>query len=159
MLRGFAAEHPEALLGYLIRIATNATHDHFKHRHSQASGGDAPHVSTTDVDAAAGSDVEGTQERAEYEILVNEIDELLKKRLGGPDEERDRMIFWLYFRQGMTTSEIASVPTVGLSVKGVGSVIERLKHLVRDQIIGPQPEMDIEEKAKAPEVSYSMLGE
>jgi len=30
--------------------------------------------------------------------------------LTGPDEERDRMIFWLYFRQGMSTKEIVSLP-------------------------------------------------
>lgn len=46
------------------------------------------------------------------------------------------MIFWLYFRQGMSTKEIASLPTVGLGAKGVGSVIERLKHAIREQILG-----------------------
>jgi RNA polymerase sigma-70 factor, ECF subfamily len=159
MLQVFAQAHPDALLGYLIKMATNATHDHFKHRYSQTSGGEAPHVSTADVDAAAGSEIEGTLQRAEYDILVNEIDEMLANGLSGPDEQRDRMIFWLYFRQGMTTSEIASVPTVGLGAKGVGSVIERLKHLVRDQIVGSKSNSDIEEKAKASENSYSMLGE
>ena len=46
------------------------------------------------------------------------------------------MIFWLYFRQGMSTKEIALLPTIRLSAKGVGSVIERLKHGVRQQIVG-----------------------
>jgi hypothetical protein len=46
------------------------------------------------------------------------------------------MIFWLYFRQGMSTKEIASLPTIGLGTKGVGSVIERLKHSIRAQILG-----------------------
>jgi hypothetical protein len=46
------------------------------------------------------------------------------------------MIFWLYFRQGMSTKEIASLPTIGLGTKGVGSVIERLKHGLREQIVG-----------------------
>ena len=46
------------------------------------------------------------------------------------------MIFWLYFRQGMSTKEIASLPTIGLRAKGVGSVIERLKHYIREQILG-----------------------
>jgi len=45
------------------------------------------------------------------------------------------MIFWLYFRQGMSTKEIASLPSVGLGTKGVGSVIERLKHSIREQIL------------------------
>jgi hypothetical protein len=36
----------------------------------------------------------------------------------------------------MSTKEIASLPAVGLSTKGVGSVIERLKHAIRDRILG-----------------------
>jgi hypothetical protein len=48
------------------------------------------------------------------------------------------MIFWLYFRQGMTSREIASLPGVGLGTKGVGSVIERLKRLIREQIAAPE---------------------
>jgi RNA polymerase sigma-70 factor (ECF subfamily) len=60
----------------------------------------------------------------------------LKRCLSGPEQERDRMIFWLYFRQGMSTKEIASLPTIGLGAKGVGSVLERLKHGIREQILG-----------------------
>jgi hypothetical protein len=45
------------------------------------------------------------------------------------------MIFWLYFRRGMSIKEIASLPTIGLGAKGVGSVIDRLKHCVREQIL------------------------
>ena len=71
-----------------------------------------------------------------FGVFLNEIDEHLKRALTGPDQERDRMIFWLYFRQGMSTKEIALLPTIRLSAKGVGSVIERLKHGVRQQIVG-----------------------
>jgi hypothetical protein len=45
------------------------------------------------------------------------------------------MIFWLYFRQGLSTREIASLPGIGLGAKGVGSVIERLKRSIREQIL------------------------
>ena len=137
-LRDFAVQRPEAILGYLKRTAANATHDYFKHGHSQSSGGDHPHVSTADVDPEAGIEVHGSQERIAFEVFLNEIDEHLKRCLTGPDQERDRMIFWLYFRQGMSTKEIASLPAIGLGTKGVGSVIERLKLSLRDQILGTQ---------------------
>jgi hypothetical protein len=52
------------------------------------------------------------------------------------------MIFWLYFRQGMSTKEIASLPTIRLGTKGVGSVIERLKHSIREQILGSRSDSD-----------------
>ena len=154
LLRDFAIQHPDAILGYIKRIAVNATHDHFKHERSQSSGGDKPHVSTSDVDPEAGGEARGSVEKIAFEIFLKEIDDHLKQSLTGPDEERDRMIFWLYFRQGMSTKEIASLPGIGLSAKGIGSVIERLKHCIRGQIVGVPNDADPEQgdaKSKSPQ--------
>ena len=146
LLRDFAVQHPEAILGYLKKTAANATLDYFKHGHSQSSGGDRPQVSTSDVDPEAGNEALGSQERIAFGVLLNEIDEHLKRGLTGPDQKRDRMIFWLYFRQGMSTKEIASLPTIRLGAKGVGSVIERLKHCIREQILGSRSDSDDAQK-------------
>jgi hypothetical protein len=90
--------------------------------------------------------------------LFTEIDEHLKYCLTGADQERDHMIFWLYFRQGMSTKQIASLPTIGLSAKGVGSVIERLKHGIQEQILGFRSDSDdgegVESKADSLANSY-----
>jgi DNA-directed RNA polymerase specialized sigma subunit len=51
----------------------------------------------------------GSQEKNRFRTVFDEIDEHLKRCLTGPEQERDRMIFWLYFRQGMSTKEIASL--------------------------------------------------
>jgi RNA polymerase sigma-70 factor, ECF subfamily len=144
LLRDFAIQHPEAILGYLKKTAANATRDYFKHGHSQSSGGDNPHVSTSDVDPEAGNEVEGSEDKIAFGVLLNEIDDRLKRCLTGPEPDRDRMIFWLYFRQGMSTKEIASLPTIALGAKGVGSVIERLKHGIREQILetGSDPQRE-----------------
>jgi RNA polymerase sigma-70 factor (ECF subfamily) len=141
-LRDFAIQHPNAILGYIKITAANTTHDYFKHLHSQSAGGDKPHVSTSDVAPEPGNEVHGSEERIAFGIFLKEIDEHLKHRLTGPDQERDRMIFWLYFRQGMSTKEIASLPTIGLSAKGVGSVIERLNYCIREQILGIRPDSE-----------------
>jgi len=142
LLRDFAIQRPDAILGYLKRTAANATHDYFKHRHTQSSGGNHDHLCVTDIDPAGGKETDGSQEKVALEVLLTEIDEHLKRCATGPDQERDRMIFWLYFRQGMSTTEIASLSAIGLSAKGVGSVIERLKYSVRDQILGVRPESE-----------------
>jgi RNA polymerase sigma-70 factor, ECF subfamily len=142
LLRDFAVQHPEAILGYVKKTAANLTHDYFKHGNSQSSGGARPHVSTSDVDLEAGNEVDGSQEKIAFGIFLNELDDRLKRSLTGQDQERDRMVFWLYFRQGMSTKEIASLPAIGLSSKGVGSVIERLKHFIREQIITSPPASD-----------------
>jgi len=158
LLRDFAIQRPESIMGYLKKTAANATHDYFKHGHSQSSGGDNRHVSTSDVEPEAGKEVHGSEEKVAFGVFLNEIDEHLKRCLSGPDQERDRMIFWLYFRQGMSTKEIASLPTIGLGAKGVGSVIERLKHSIREQILGSRSDFDdsegIELKAKSLANSY-----
>jgi RNA polymerase sigma-70 factor (ECF subfamily) len=153
LLRDFAIEHPEAILGYVKKTAANATHDYFKHGHSLSSGGDNPHVSTSDVEPEAGKEVQGSEEKIAFGVFLNEIDEHLKRCLTGPDQERDRMIFWLYFRQGLSTKEIASLPAIGLGAKGVGSVIERLKQGIREQILGNVSDSDdageVESKANS----------
>jgi RNA polymerase sigma-70 factor, ECF subfamily len=136
LLRDFAIHHPEAILGYVKKTAANVTHDYFKHRRSQSSGGMQPHISTSDVDPEAGKEVDGNHGRITIQILLKQIDDHLQRTLLGSDRERDRTIFWLYFRQGMSTREIASIPTIALSAKGVGSVIERLKQCVRAHILG-----------------------
>src|SRR5205085_9859049 len=124
------------------KIAANATHDHFKHGHSQSSGGDKSHLSAGDVDPEAGAEIHGSEEKIAFGIFLSEINEYLKRCLTGPDRERDRNIFWLYFRQGMSTKEIASLPAVGLGTKGVGSVIERLKRSIRQHILRVQFDSD-----------------
>jgi RNA polymerase sigma-70 factor, ECF subfamily len=134
-LREFAIKRPEAVLGYLKRIAANATHDYFKHSHSQSAGGESWHVSTVDIDPEAEDGADGGPDSLALGIFLREIDEHLTHCLIGPDQERDRMIFWLYFRQGMSTREIACLPGIGLGTKGVGSVIERLKRAIREQIL------------------------
>ena len=154
LLRDFSVQHPEGILAYLRKIAANAAHDHFKHGHTQSGGGDNPHVSTTDIEPEAGKEIDGSEEKIAFGVFLNEIDDHLKASLTGPDGERDRMIFWLYFRQGMSSKEIASLPTIGLGAKGVGSVIERLKHCVRKQIVGAGLDSAYEEhgaKSKIPQ--------
>src|SRR6266496_2406270 len=155
LLRDFAIQRPEAILGYLKKTAANTTHDYFKHGHSQSSGGDEPHVSTSDIEPEAGNEAHGSKERIALGVFLTEIDEHLKHSLTGPDQDRDRMIFWLYFRQGMSTKEIASLPTIRLGTKGVGSVIERLKHGIREQILGIRSASDDGEGVKSKANSHS----
>ena len=146
LLCAFAIRHPKAILGYLKTTAANVTHDYFKHVRNQTSGGDKRHVSTSEVDPEAGNEVNGSEEKIAFEIILHEVDEHLKRGLTGPDAERDRKIFWLYFRQGMSTEEIHSLPTIGLSPKGVGAVIERLKRCLRERILGSTTDSDDDEE-------------
>lgn len=159
LLRDFAVQYPEATLGYIKKIAANITHDHFKHGRSQTSGGDKTHVSTSDVDPEAGRQVYGSAETMDFGVLLKELDDHLTRGSAGPDQQRDRMIFWLYFRQGMSNREIASLPTIGLGAKGVGSVIERLKRVIRGLILGDRQNfVEISERVKSKSPRELVLG-
>ena len=66
-------------------------------------------------------------------MLYAEMDERMRSN---PNvvTERDRAIFWLYYRQGLTAEEIAGLPAVTLSAKGVESVLRRVAQWLRIQL-------------------------
>ncbi len=134
-LRDFVVQHPDAIPGYIKTIAANVVHDHFKSRHSQKRGAGRIQESLEDVDPKAGSESLGSQGAMERQILLKQIDQCLGTCAAGPDQERDRIIFWLYYQQGMSAKAIAALPTVGLTAKGVESAILRLTRLVRQRIV------------------------
>jgi RNA polymerase sigma-70 factor (ECF subfamily) len=143
LVRDFALLHPHAVLGYIKAIAVNVAHDYFRSLHSQKrhSGENAQLVHS--VDSQAPSDSLAGQHAIEQTILLKQLDRWLDKCLGVDDRERDRLIFWLYYRQGMSPKAIAAVPTVGLTAKGVESVIFRLTRAIREQVAGTRSQASL----------------
>jgi RNA polymerase sigma-70 factor (ECF subfamily) len=135
LLLDFAIEHPDAVAGYIKTIAVNVAHDHFKALYSQKRGAGTARESLEDIDPKAGNESIGGQTAMEREILLRQIDKYLERCSEGPDQERDRLIFWLYYQQGMSAKAIAALPTIGLTAKGVESAILRLTRLVREQVV------------------------
>jgi RNA polymerase sigma-70 factor (ECF subfamily) len=158
LLRDFAVQHPEAVAGYIKTIAVNVAHDHFKSLHSQKRGSGETSQLLEDVEPQARSGDLGGQAAMEREVLLKQIDRCLETCSEGPDQERDRLIFWLYYQQGMSAKAIAALPTVGLTAKGVESAIFRLTRLVREQIAGLRPQTSgstqLGEKGFRPAESY-----
>jgi RNA polymerase sigma-70 factor, ECF subfamily len=134
-LRDFAVQHPEAIAGYIKTIAANVARDYFKSLYSQKRGSGEATRSIEDIEPEARSVSLGGQDAIEREILLDQIDRCLETCSEGPDQERDRLIFWLYYQQGLSAKAIAALPTVGLTAKGVESAILRLTRLVREQIV------------------------
>jgi RNA polymerase sigma-70 factor, ECF subfamily len=134
LLHDFAVQHPEAVGGYIKTIAVNVAHDYFKSLHSQKRGAGEIPKPLEDIDPKAQSGSAGGADAMEREILLRQINDFLEICSEGPDQERDRLIFWLYYQQGMSAKAIAALPGVSLSAKGVESAICRLTRLVREQI-------------------------
>jgi RNA polymerase sigma-70 factor, ECF subfamily len=135
LLLEFCRRQPDAVLGYIKTIAANAAHDHFKSLYSQKRGSGQAHKPLEDASSEAPGSVSGSPVVMEQEILLSQIDEFLPCCSPEHDRARDRLIFWLYYRQGMTAKAIAAMPAVALSAKGVESVIVRLTRLLRHYIV------------------------
>ena len=136
LLLDFAKRHPDAVIGYIKTIAVNVARDHFKALHSQKRGEGETHQLPDDTEPPAHSDRPGGQRAMERDVLLKEIADCLESCSVGPDHQRDCFIFWLYYQQGMTAKAIASLPSVGLTAKGVEAAIFRLTRLVRELIVG-----------------------
>jgi RNA polymerase sigma-70 factor, ECF subfamily len=139
LLRGFDPKHADAIYGYLKVIAANVVHDRLKARHSEKRGGDQIVEDLVTLENRSGVDeASGSKQAMEREILLREIDAHLNASLSGGTADRDRTIFWLYYRQGFTTKAIALLPAIGLTIKGVESTIFRLTKLVRRRLVDAQ---------------------
>jgi RNA polymerase sigma-70 factor (ECF subfamily) len=55
--------------------------------------------------------------------------------------ERDRALFWLYYRQGYTAEEIARLPSAGLTAKGVESALRRVTVWLRGEVERKSPDV------------------
>jgi RNA polymerase sigma-70 factor, ECF subfamily len=141
LLLEFALQHSEAVPGYIKTIAVNVAHDYFKSLHSQKRGSGEVGQFVEDGEPKAEAGSLGGQEAMEREVLLKQINQCLEACAEGPDRERDRLIFWLYYQQGMSAKAIAALPTVDLGAKGVESAILRLTRLVREQLTSLRPKI------------------
>jgi RNA polymerase sigma-70 factor, ECF subfamily len=136
VLRKFKSQHPDAFYGYLKVVTANCVHDLCKAAHSAKRDLGAAQVEQ-DPETMAAADCSGTPaagEIIERQILLQEFDALLQRLAQGPNLERDRRVFWLYYRTGLAASDIAALPSIGLSTKGVESTILRLTRLLRSEM-------------------------
>jgi hypothetical protein len=71
--------------------------------------------------------------------LINEVRSHLEFCIEGRDKDRNRRIFWLYYRAGLSAAAISVLPGIGLSTKGVESLILRMTREVRERMLAPKP--------------------
>jgi RNA polymerase sigma-70 factor (ECF subfamily) len=129
MLREFRSNTPEAIFGFLKKVAFCVTHDHFRGGHTDKRWTGQREIA---LDAWAESTIASSEglPKVERDILIQEIDDQLDA------DPRDRQIFWLYYRHGMTSRAIAAIPGIGLTQKGVESAIQRLTNQIRNRLAG-----------------------
>lgn len=131
MLRSFQPRHEDAIYGFLKVVAANVVHDHFKSALAGKRGASQTEAINEAVQIdpkTPGADSAAAIHRT---LQLKQIDQILTQVTAGKDQQRKRMIFWLRHQQGLTASEIAALPSIGLSTEGVESVLLRLTIMIR----------------------------
>jgi RNA polymerase sigma-70 factor (ECF subfamily) len=126
-------------------ITASVGTDHFRRMRAEKRGGRShsvplePHLTVEDV-----SDARATA-AVEWPSLIAQLDGLL---LLYPNtvSARDRNLFWLYYRQGLTADAISRIPAISLSAKGVESALQRLTRLLRETIVKGKPKREFSQK-------------
>jgi len=135
LLRQFESQHPGAIFGFLKVVTTNVVHDHFKiARAAKRGAGGVVEQFDSLREEAAMAPVCDPKAAIEHEILVKQVDQFLTASLDSEECARSKRIFWLYYRMGLTAPEIAALPGIKLTTKGVESTVYRLGRLVRSLI-------------------------
>jgi len=132
-LREIESDHENAIFGFIKVVASNVVQDHYRKSLSQKRGSGKGEEDLELAQAAAASDA-SFSEQIEKTAQLRQIDQCLKTHAAEPNFDRDYAIFWLFHRQGLTAREIAELPTVELSIKGVESTLLRLGRLVKSKL-------------------------
>lgn len=130
LLRHFEFRTDTAIYGFLKVVAVNVVHDCFRQRQAKKRGVE---VTIEEVYEFADPPRPDGPDDIERNVLIKEVEEALSA-VTGSDAERDRTVFWLYYRQGFPANAIAELGWVGLGTKGVESLIHRLTKAVRERL-------------------------
>ena len=143
LLRSFQPRHEDSIYGFLKVVAANVVHDHFKSALAAKRGAGQTEAITEPIQidrTTAGADSFDVVSRR---LQLEQLDKILKQLTAGKDQERKRTVFWLRHRQGLTASEIAAIPSIGLTTEGVESMLMRLAIMIRGHLISSSPHREV----------------
>jgi RNA polymerase sigma-70 factor, ECF subfamily len=135
LLAGFRPKHEDSIYGFLKVVAANVVHDHFKCAQAAKRGAGQTEAIKEPRQTNQRKSGSYTFDEATQRLQLDQIGKILRQVTAGKDQERKRTIFWLRHRFGLTASEIASIPSIGLTTEGVESVLMRLATMIRGHVM------------------------
>lgn len=135
LLRSFQPRFPDAIFGFLKVVAANVVHDHYKSAQAGKRGAGHTDALPEAARSASASPAAGSFDAMERHIFLQQVDEVLTRSTAGEEQPRNRAIFWLYYQHGLSASAIASLPSMGLTTKGVESTILRMTRTIRNHML------------------------
>ncbi|MGA2083946.1 MAG: sigma-70 family RNA polymerase sigma factor [Terracidiphilus sp.] len=143
ILRDFEPRGEDSFLGLLRMVSASVANDYFRRQYSEKRGGKV--VTMPLVEEAASMPAASDHQPAQMQrsVLHAQLDQKLRS---APEVigERDRALFWLYYRQGLTAEEIARLSGAGLTAKGVESALRRVAKWLRGEVERRKPEEQAE---------------
>lgn len=122
-LRSIKNEYENTIFGYLKVVASNVVRDHFRQPKNKVE-----EIELSDPVLPPGPD---GHERLEFVHRKEKVQAILETLSSSETYKRDVAIFWFFYEQGYTAKEIAMLPNIGLTVKGVEAVLLRLGRYLR----------------------------
>jgi len=119
VLRSLKAQQPAAIYSLVQSVAYSTAVDEFRNGLvGSLTGGKSP------------------ENQLERQMLLDRLDAHLDAVLPKATHDRDKAIFWLHFRQGYTSIEIAKIASFDLTAKGVESLLHRMIRDLREKFGG-----------------------
>jgi RNA polymerase sigma-70 factor (ECF subfamily) len=133
ILRDFEPRGEDSFLGLLRMVSVSVANDYFRRLRSAKRGGNVVTTPLLEEEAQLPGDGAQPAARMQRSVLLAELDRKLRS---APEvvTERDRALFWLYYRQGFTAEEIGRLTAIGLTAKGVESALRRVTTWLRGEI-------------------------
>ena len=143
LLRSFQPRHEDSIYGFLKVVTSNVVHDHFKSALAAKRGGGQTELLGEPITINVKTPGTDSFNAVSQRLQLEHLDKVLTQVTAGKDQEKKRIIFWLRHRQGLTASEIAAIPSIGLTTEGVESVLMRLAAIIRNHVINSAPHRDV----------------
>jgi RNA polymerase sigma-70 factor, ECF subfamily len=124
-------------------VAANVVHDHFKSALAAKRGAGQTEAIMETVQMSPRTAGTDSFDAVTQRLQLEQLDKILTQLTAGKDQARKRTIFWLRHRQGLTASEIASIPSIGLTTEGVESVLMRLAAMIRGHLLSSTPHREV----------------
>lgn len=139
VLRDFEHRHSNAFVGFVQVVAANVVHDHFKSSNAKRRGANRVEAISEDIVLVAGVESSGSPREIERIVLIQQVQRYLNECVAGADQDRNSRVFWLYYRVGLSASAIAALPGIGLTTKGVESLLLRITRELRERMASSKP--------------------
>lgn len=153
ILREFEDRGNEAFLKLLRMVAASVATDYYRRAQADKRGGRMNPMPLDHASIQQEIFDRSATHAIEWPALMAQLDGLLRMY---PENisARDRQMFWLYYRQGLSAQAIAAIPAMELSAKGVESALRRMTQLLREAILqGKQnPKMEVTDGATDPPI-------